>query len=818
MMKKPFADIVLPLPVEGAFTYALPERLRAQVKVGTRVLVSFSGRKRIGFVVRFREQVEGTREIKEVLEVLDGEPVFDEAMAALTQWIAGYYLCSWGEALKCTLPAGVFSEGKRRVILKEPYPEPLIAKLLLRAPRQAEVLRVLSDRKAATLDQLRRTVGKEDLYGVVHELARKGYVEVFDIQATPRVKVKKERMVRIAEKEGMDEGMEMLGRRAPKQAACLKVLMEREEMPALILSKDYGIGPGSLKALEQKGWVRISWEEKIRDPFEEMPVSAPQCLTLTSAQRDALEGVKEAICAGTFRTVLLYGITGSGKTQVYIEAIAKTLAMGRSAIVLVPEISLTPQTVRWFRAHFGDEVAVLHSGLSEGERYDAWRMIRRGERKIVVGARSAVFAPLGNLGLIVVDEEHESTYKQYDTTPRYHARDVAIVRARDAGAVVILGSATPALESYRNARTGKFALSQLPERIDDRRLPEVEIVDMRKEKEAGNWSIFSDSLKQGIKERLERKEQVILLQNRRGYSTFIQCPDCGHAFHCPHCQVTLTYHASGRWLICHYCGLRRRAPSVCPECQGHRLKYRGIGTERVEAELEALFPQARIVRMDRDTTGTKGAHYRLLERFRLGEADILLGTQMVAKGLDFAEVTLVGVISADTALNLPDFRAGERTFQLLTQVAGRTGRGDRTGWVIIQTYNPDDEAIRFARQHDFEGYAKMELANRKELGYPPFGKLVRILFRSISEEAVRQVAEQYGAALRKRGGGRIEVLGPVEAPMSRIKDYYRWHLLLRGKGSKGLRTLAMEVHRTGRADAKNHQVIVTIDVDPVGML
>ncbi|MCK5526927.1 MAG: primosomal protein N', partial [Candidatus Latescibacteria bacterium] len=594
--------------------------------------------------------------------------------------------------------------------------------------------------------------------------------------------------------------------------------MGREEMPASILSRDYGIGPGSLKALEQKGWVRISWEEKIRDPFKEMSFEPSQRLTLTSAQRDALDGVKEAICAGTFRTVLLYGITGSGKTQVYIEAIAKTLAMGRSAIVLVPEISLTPQTVRRFRAHFGDEVAVLHSGLSGGERYDAWRMIRRGERKIVVGARSAVFAPLDNLGLIVVDEEHESTYKQYDTTPRYHARDVATVRARDAGAVVILGSATPSLESYRNAQAGKFALSRLPERIDDRRLPEVEIVDMRKEKEAGNWSFFSNSLKEGIAERLERKEQVILLQNRRGYASFIQCPDCGHAFHCPHCQVTLTYHASGRWLICHYCGLRRRAPSICPECHGHRLKYRGIGTERVEAELETLFPEARIVRMDRDTTGTKGAHYRLLERFRKKEADILLGTQMVAKGLDFAEVTLVGVISADTALNLPDFRAGERTFQLLTQVAGRTGRGDRTGWVIIQTYNPDDEAIRFARRHDFEGYAKMELANREELGYPPFGKLVRMLFRSKSEEAVQRISEQYGTALRKAVGGRVEVLGPVEAPMSRIKDYYRWHLLLRGKGSKSLRTLAMEVHRTGRADAKNHEVIVTIDVDPAGML
>ena len=783
LMEYSFADIVLPLPVQGAFTYALPERLSGQVKVGTRVLVSFSGRRRIGFVVRFREQVEGTREIKEILEILDGEPVFDEAMAALTQWIAGYYLCSWGEALKCALPAGVFSEGRRRVVLKEPYPEPLIAKLLRRAPRQVEVLRLLANRKAATLDQIRRMVGKEDLYGVVRELARKGYVEVVDVPGTPRVKVKKERMVRIAEKEGMDEAVKELERRAPKQAACLKILIEREEMPAFILSRDYGIGWSSLKGLEQKGWVRIVLEETIRDPFEEMSVEELQKLELTPAQREALDGVMEAIETRTFRTVLLYGITGSGKTQVYIEAIAKTLAMGRSAIVLVPEISLTPQTVRRFRAHFGDEVAVLHSGLSEGERYDAWRMIRRGERKIVVGARSAVFAPLGNLGLIVVDEEHESTYKQYDTTPRYHARDVATMRAREAGAVVILGSATPSLESYRNAQTGKFALSQLPERIDDRRLPEVEIVDMRKEKEAGNWSIFSKSLKEGIRERLKRKEQVILLQNRRGYATFIQCPDCGFSFHCPHCQVTLTYHASGRWLICHYCGLRKRAPSVCPECHGHRLKYRGIGTERVEAELESLFPEARIVRMDRDTTGTKGAHYRLLERFRLKEADILLGTQMVAKGLDFAEVTLVGVISADTALNLPDFRAGERTFQLLTQVAGRAGRGLRGGRVLIQTYNPDHYAIRAVERHDYAGFVRRELEFRRTADYPPYVRLARLVYRHRdprrAQVAAEDLARMLREELRRQGLPGSDLIGPAPAFFARVREQYRWQIVIR---------------------------------------
>lgn len=817
-MERPFADIVLPLPVQGAFTYAVPERLRGHVRVGTRVLVSFSGRRRMGFVVGHRTKSEVTGEIKEVLEVLDAEPVFDEEMAGLTRWISGYYLCSWGEALKCALPTGVFSESKRNVILKEPYPEPLISKLARRAPRQAEVLRVLADRKAATFDQLRRMLGKEDLHSSVYELARKGYVEVIEVPGRSRVKVKKERMVRIAPREGVDEALKELERRAPKQAICLKILMEREEMPAFLLSSDYGIGHGSLKGLEQKGWVRISWEEKIRDPFEDIPVEEPQKVELTPPQREALDGVKEALESGTFRTVLLYGITGSGKTQVYIEAIAAALAMGRSAIVLVPEISLTPQTVRQFRAHFGDEVAVLHSGLSDGERYDAWRMIRRGARRIAVGARSAVFAPVRNLGLIVVDEEHESTYKQYDTNPRYNARDVATVRAQHTGAVVMLGSATPSLESYRNAATGKFVLSRLPERMDGRRLPEVEIVDMRKEKEAGNWSIFSRALQDGIGERLERGEQVILLQNRRGYSTFIQCPDCGFVFRCRRCQVTLTFHASGRWLICHYCGYRRSAPAMCPECRGHRLKYRGTGTERVEAELGTLFPEARIVRVDLDTTGTKGAHYRLLERFRLREADILLGTQMVAKGLDFAEVTLVGVISADTALNLPDFRAGERTFQLLTQVAGRTGRGDLPGWVIIQTYNPDDEAIRFAQRHDFEGYARMELAHREELGYPPFGKLVMVLFRSMSEEAVEKVAERYGAALQEEAEGQIEVLGPVEAPLGRIKGYYRWHILLRGKSSKALRRLAAEVDRRERAEARKRKVIVTIDVDPVGML
>lgn len=811
-----FADILLPLPLSQPFTYAIPHHLRDRVEVGSRVLVPFKSREQTGLIVSLKGQPADKGEIKDIIDVLDPYPIFDAHMLEFTRWIAAYYLCPWGTVLRSALPVGLFIESRRRVVLKSAP-----TKGFMGSPLQEAICKQLSERGSLTFDQLSRAVGRRGLYTAVYDLERQGVVEVRSERESQKVNIKTERVAYLSvPREDLDTTATALERRAPKQAACLRALWERGgQAPLTELEAQWRIGGHTVKALAQKGLVEIRSEEKLRDPFQDMPTEPPVPLSLTPAQTQAVETARRAIESGTFQAILLHGITGSGKTQVYIETLTHALQRGRGAIVLIPEIALTPQTVRRFRAHFGDRIAVLHSALSNGERYDAWRTIQRGDRPIVIGARSAIFAPVKNLGLIVVDEEHEPTYKQYDTNPRYHARDVAAVRAKMANAVLLLGSATPSLESYHNAQIGKFHFVRLPQRIGSHPLPQVEIVDMRQEKERGNWGIFSKLLTDKIHDRLTKDEQIILLQNRRGYSTFLLCPDCGFALRCDHCRVTLTYHAAGRWMICHYCGYRRQAPDICPACGSHRLKYRGIGTERIEDELARQFPQAKVIRMDLDTTGTKGAHHRLLEQFRLRKAHILLGTQMVAKGLDFPGVTLVGVISADTALNLPDFRAGERTFNLLTQVAGRSGRGATPGEVVIQSHSPDDPAIQFAQYHDFEGFARWEMENRKALRYPPYGRLILFLFRGKEEPAVQAIAESYGQAFKNQAQeNAIDLLGPVEAPLSKIRGYHRWHLMLRGSSRRTLRDLALTVHTEQGAEAKRAKVIVSIDVDPIGML
>jgi primosomal protein N' (replication factor Y) len=511
----------------------------------------------------------------------------------------------------------------------------------------------------------------------------------------------------------------------------------------------------------------------------------------------------------------LNGVTGSGKTFVYLRAIERTLALGRGAILLVPEIGLTTQTVRPFRGLFGGAVAVLHSALSDGERYDMWRSALRGERRVVIGTRSAVFAPVRDLGLIILDEEHDPSYKEQERDPRYNARDVAVMRAKLCGAVALLGSATPSLESEWNGRAGKFGLLRLPHRIDGRPMPAVTLVDMRQE--GGGGVIFSKPLRERIRARLKAGERIILLQNRRGYAPFVQCADCGEAIRCRNCAVTMTFHAPHRRMACHYCGLSQAAPAVCPSCQGPGLRYGGIGTQRVEEALLAQFPGVRVLRMDVDTTRRKGAHDRLLDAFRGGEADVLLGTQMVAKGLDFPGVTLVGVISADTALHMPDFRASERTFQLLTQVAGRAGRGERPGEVVIQTHRPDDEAIQAACAHDFDAFAGRELAGRKALGYPPHGRMIAFLFRGPQEAAVTEEAGACAEHLRSAAPDGVAVLGPAAAPLSRLKGEFRWQVVLKGAASSSLRRLAQgALERFGARPGPG--VRMSVDVDPVSLL
>ncbi len=587
---------------------------------------------------------------------------------------------------------------------------------------------------------------------------------------------------------------------------------------ALADARERGVSPSSLQSLEKLGLVVIADEEEERDPFAGAAFARSEPLALNGEQGAALEMVVAQVGSPQPRPVLLQGVTGSGKTEVYLQAIAACLASGRGAIVLVPEISLTPQSVERFKSRFaaaGVGVAVLHSGLSAGERRDEWHRIRSGRARVVVGARSAVFAPVSPLGLIVVDEEHEPSYKQAEA-PRYHARDVAIVRGHFESAGVLLGSATPSLESLHNAARGKYLLARLTGRIDSRALPPVRVIDMRQEAARHRGPVaLSDRLVRAIGERLERKEQTILFLNRRGHSSALVCVKCGFVVQCPDCSIALTYHRRPEQMLCHLCGYSAPAPRACPECGDTRIRYAGTGTEKVEEAVARIFPAARVVRMDSDTMTRRRAYEEAFAAFRSGRVDILVGTQMIAKGLDFPNVTLVGVINADLALHLPDFRASERVFQLLTQVAGRAGRGEAPGAVFVQSFTPHHPAVQFAKSHDVDGFADQEMECRRQLGYPPFGRAILVAFRGEEQKAVVAASEEVGEALRARLPEGAVLGGPCPAPIPKIQRQHRYQVFIRGSSMKPLARVVRDAIVALRA---RRGVSVAIDVDPVFLL
>lgn len=598
-----------------------------------------------------------------------------------------------------------------------------------------------------------------------------------------------------------------------KATEILAFLNESGEASSTELKARFGDCSANLKRLTELGLVRLEHREVYRNPFSGEQVERDRPKELHQHQQAALQAVLTAADQGGFTPFLLHGITGSGKTEVYLQAIAYSLGQGKSALVLVPEISLTPQLVRRFRARFGDGIAVLHSALSDGERYDEWRRIRRGEAPIVIGARSAIFAPLERIGIIVVDEEHEASFKQSDGL-RYNARDLALVRGRDEGAVVLLGSATPLVTTIQAARDGRLTLLELPERVAGRPLPELLPITTRLTAE----SPLSPELLAELTSNLERGEQSLLFLNRRGFATLLSCPSCGEALSCPNCSVSLTYHRGRGESRCHYCDYRVPAPGTCPACGELELKELGVGTERVEAELRAHFPEARIARMDSDTTGGKDGHNRILSRVARGEVDILVGTQMIAKGHDFPGVTLVGVLQAEGSLYLPDFRAAERTFQVLSQVIGRAGRGELPGRVVLQAATPEHYAVARALQHDFDGFCTEELEFRQELGYPPFGHLAAIQFSGTAEGATRDaaaVAARLLTQLKARLGLRLEILGPAQAPLYRLRGRFRHQILLKAAQRADLRRL-LAAYRRDRSLATN--VREALDIDPVDLL
>ena len=813
-----FAEIALPLPVDQVFSYSIPDNLLDAALPGRRVSVAFTNRRMTGLITALSDTCPVER-YRPLLDVLDREPVLDPTLLELTQWIGRYYLCPWGEAIKAALPAGLLSESEQIVSRDGPCPPDSMDRLRRTAPRQAELLAQVPEQGAVTLSSLRRRTRIRQPFAALRGLEAKGMVSITigDSGGTPGIRY--ETWVElIPPKEDAARIVSRLIPRAVRQASCINLLARHDGRLTTEQLRHLGkIERDVVRRLEKKGLVSVSEIETIRDPYRDTELPHPAEVDPTSEQAEALRAIHGAIGEGAFKSLLLYGVTGSGKTHVYVKSIEKTLEAGKSAIVLVPELALTPQAVRQFRAHFGDLVTVLHSGLSPGERFDSWRRTRAGDYRIVVGARSAVFAPLSNLGLIVIDEEHEPSYKQFDDPPLYHARDVAVVRARMVNAVTVLGSATPSLETYANTRNGKFACCRLTSRVDRRPLPGVRIVDMREERRLGRLSVFSSPLAARIGDRLERKEQIILFLNRRGFSPFVQCYDCGHALSCPHCSVTMTYHADSLFMRCHYCDHRDQAPEVCPKCRSDSIGYRGVGTQRVEEELKEQYPKARIVRMDMDTTSRKGAHQDIFHRVLNREADILLGTQMVAKGFDFPNVTLVGVISADISLNLPDFRASERTFQLLTQVAGRTGRGELGGEVIVQTYSQAHHSVACAQTHDYESFFTREIADRKALGYPPFGRMVGILFQGEQDEYVMREARRFAELLGKQPGA-LNILGPAPPVIARVRNQYRWQIIVRSSHSARLRDAVRRVRMHWERAADNRRVHLKVDVDPVGLM
>ncbi|MGE7365961.1 primosomal protein N' [Desemzia incerta] len=798
------AKVIVDVPTmqtNQPYDYQIPDQFKDQIQPGMRVEVPFGQGKRVvqGFVVSIVEEPSFTGALKSITGVMDLHPVLNDELIQLGKDMAEKTFSFRITCYQTMLPAVLRAKYEKTIRLIDDIDEDLFFELFK------------GKDELTWEDAVNR-----DLLPQLAQLKKQERVEVV-YSVKNRANKKKRRMIKpTLSFEQLEEEKMGLRKTAKKKLELLEVLqtlsLADQSISSQELSKNYQLTSSHIRDGEKKNWLTVYEEEVYRDPFESQDFKQTDSHTLTSHQQAAFDKIQEAVKQERAETFLLRGVTGSGKTEIYLQTIASVLEKGQTALMLVPEIALTPQMVTSFKGRFGEKVAVLHSGLSDGEKYDEWRKIEREEAKVVVGARSSIFAPVKNLGIIIMDEEHETSYKQSEN-PRYHARDVALWRSEFHNCPLILGSATPSLESRARAQKKVYTLVELPERVNKKVLPEVEIIDMRDEGKNGNRSSFSIQLQEKIRDRLAKKEQIVLMLNRRGYSSFVMCRDCGFVLPCPNCDISLTLHMDTKSMKCHYCGHEERIPHTCPVCKSSKIRYYGTGTQKIQEELEQVIPEARVIRMDVDTTRKKGAHEKILSAFGNHEADILLGTQMIAKGLDFPNITLVGVLNADTSLGLPDFRSSEKTFQLLTQVSGRAGRAELTGEVIVQTYNPEHYAIQLAQMHDYNQFYKTEMIIRHRGNYPPYYFTVSITASHEDEKKAAKKMYEIVNFLAPHLQKETIVLGPTPKSIARVNNRFYYQVLIKYKTEPQLIPLLHQIINESQKEMAKG-LMIAIDKEP----
>lgn len=819
-----YAQVAVPVHLTKTFTYRLPPAIQRAARVGSRVMVQLGTKPVTGYIVALLPRLRsGTSliesEIKDVQELLDADPPLTSEVLEITRWVADYYAAPWGEVMRAALPAGINTTVEQTVSITARGRQALSdLENSSTAKVRTNALRLLAAEGEFGLDAFCLRIGAAKTPQWLREMEAEGLIERSYRTRSTVTRAKRRKAVRLVTPELAKSPTD--DKRVTKaQQRVIEVLVANQQaMPVSDLIKAANVSESVVRTLAKKGVVEEFEEDVRRDPLSRAELPNTEVFKLTSAQTGALRSIEKRLSEKVFATLLLHGVTGSGKTEVYIRAMQAALDSNRGAMMLVPEIALTPILSRCLRAHFGGRIAIFHSSLSKGERFDEWSRLRSGEARVVLGTRSAVFAPVRNLGVIIIDEEQDASYRQ-EESPFYHARDTAIVRAQKESAVIVLGSATPSLESFHNAQAGKYEYLHLPERVANRPLARAEMIDMREVfARRKKPAIFSEELIKEIEETHERREQSIILLNRRGYSSFILCRSCGDSINCPNCDVTLTYHQSDRTLVCHYCNHHQRSPSQCPACDSKYIYYVGEGTEQIEELLRRRFPTLRIGRIDRDTKARRHQFEKTLLDFGKGELDLLVGTQMLAKGHDFPNVTLVGVVSVDAGLALPDFRAAERAFQLITQVAGRAGRGDLPGRVLIQTYHPHHYALRHACAQDYSGFYDEEIRHRRNHGYPPFVALALLLVRHKDTARANASAHQLRTALVEANRDHACcILGPAPAPFARLRGEHRVQLLIKSRSRKQMRAVidsALQQLEKAGHDLRS----VTLEIDPVSMM